>query len=108
MDRHQVVRLSSRLREALPNLDTAAAVRDAVNRLIRDVYSGTLDPRLASGLAPLLNLQLRAIGIAELERRIGELERQLTEVMSRQSENSASESDNNLKKSSRYAASGMA
>ncbi|MGH9515281.1 MAG: hypothetical protein ACRD3P_06345 [Terriglobales bacterium] len=94
--------------EPLPTLDTAVAVRDAVNRLIRDVYSATLDPRVAAGLAPLLNLQLRAIGIAELERRIGELERQLTEVMSRQSENGAGESDNNSKKRARYAASGVA
>jgi hypothetical protein len=104
--------------EPLPTLDTAAALRDTVNRLIRDVYSGTVDPKIASGLAPLLTLQLRAIATADLERRVGELERQLMEVMSgqnhesivpsEQSGNGAGEADNNSKKPSRYAASSMA
>ena len=30
-------------------------------QLIVDVYAGKLHPRVAAGLAPLLNLQLRAI-----------------------------------------------
>ena len=49
-------------------------MRDAVARLIADIYSGKLQPRLAAGLAPLLNLQLRAIEIADLEVRLARLE----------------------------------
>jgi hypothetical protein len=55
-------------------LDNAIAVRDTVARLIVDIYSGKLQPRLAAGLAPLLNLQLRAIEIADLEGRLARLE----------------------------------
>jgi hypothetical protein len=35
------------------------AVRDMVGRLIADVYGRKIHPRVAAGLAPLLNLQLR-------------------------------------------------
>jgi len=38
--------------EPLPNLDNAIAVRDAVARLIADIYAGKLHPRIAAGLAP--------------------------------------------------------
>jgi hypothetical protein len=65
--------------DALPTLDNALAVRDTVARLIMDVYSGKTHPRIASGLAPLLNLQLRAIEITEATK-IGELERRLAEL----------------------------
>src|SRR5437868_14713615 len=47
--------------DPLPRLDSAIAVRTIVARLIEDVYAGKLHPRIATGLAPLLNLQLRAI-----------------------------------------------
>src|SRR6266567_9596400 len=47
--------------DPLPALDNAVAVRDTVARLIADVFSGKLSPKIAAGLAPLLNLQLRAI-----------------------------------------------
>ncbi len=64
--------------DPLPTLDNAIAVRDTVARLIADVYAGKLNPRVAAGLAPLLNLQLRAIEIAEItnnmERRLAKLE----------------------------------
>src|ERR1700692_1279064 len=40
--------------EPLPPLDSATAVRETLNRLINDVYSGKVDPKIASGLAPLL------------------------------------------------------
>ena len=60
-------------------MDTATAVRNTVARLIADVYSGKLRPSLAGALAPLLNLQLRAIERTDLEVRIAELERQLAE-----------------------------
>jgi hypothetical protein len=42
--------------DPLPKLETAIAVRDAVAQLIADVYGGRVQPRIASGLAPLLNL----------------------------------------------------
>src|SRR3954451_11963115 len=60
--------------DPLPRLDTATAVRTAVARLIEDVYAGELHPRIASGLAPLLNLQLRAIETSDLEDRLTKLE----------------------------------
>jgi hypothetical protein len=63
--------------DPLPTLDNAIAVRDTVGRLIADVYDGRIQPRLAAGLAPLLNLQLRAIEMTEigdLKRRIAKLE----------------------------------
>src|SRR5580704_17525107 len=47
--------------DPLPKLDKVIAVQDAVEQLITDVYAGKLQPRVAAGLAPLLNLQLRAL-----------------------------------------------
>jgi hypothetical protein len=58
-------------------LNTALAVRETVDRLIAEVYSGKLPLRIASGLAPLLNLQLRAIWTADLEHRVAKLEKLL-------------------------------
>ena len=66
--------------DALPILQSATAVRDAVARLIADVYAGKMQPKMAAGLAPLMNLQLRAIETADLEQRLAELERKLTEL----------------------------
>ena len=66
--------------DPLAALDTATAVRDTVSRLIADVYSGKLRPSLAGALAPLLNLQLRAIEKTDLEVRMAEVERQLAEM----------------------------
>jgi hypothetical protein len=63
--------------DPLPTLDNATAVRDTVARLIADVHSERLHPRIAAALTPLLNLQLRAIEItdvAKLERRLARLE----------------------------------
>lgn len=62
--------------DPLPKLETAVAVRDTVARLIEDVYSGKLHPRIAAGLAPLLTLQLRAIQTTDLGRRLAKLEKQ--------------------------------
>ena len=56
------------------------AVRDTVARLITDIYSGNLQPRMATGLASLLNLQLRAIETADLERRVAKLEKLLSDA----------------------------
>jgi hypothetical protein len=63
--------------EPLPNLDNATALRDAVARLIADVYSGRVHPRIAAGLAPLMHLQIRLLEKTELEQRLAEVERQL-------------------------------
>ena len=64
--------------DPLPTLDNAMAVRDTVNRLVADVYSGKLHPRVAAGLAPLLNLQFRAIEkTTDLEQRVAKLEKLL-------------------------------
>jgi hypothetical protein len=67
--------------DPLPTVDSALALRDTVARLIADVHAGKLNPRVAAGLAPLLNLQLRAIEITEitnnLERRIAKAEKLL-------------------------------
>src|SRR5579862_8666258 len=62
----------------LPKLDKMIAVQDAVEQLIADVYSGKLHPRVAAGLAPLLNLHLRALEATDLERRLAKVERLLT------------------------------
>src|SRR5436305_139146 len=48
-------------------LNTAGAVRDTTARLISYVYSGKLRSNIASALATLLNLQLRAIQITDQE-----------------------------------------
>ncbi len=61
--------------DPLPTLDTALAVRDTVNRLVADVYAGRTSPRIASGLALLLNLQLRAIETTDVQRRLTQLEK---------------------------------
>jgi hypothetical protein len=50
------------------------AVRDTVDRLIADVYCGKLHPKIAAGLAPLLQLQLRALGATDGEQRLAKLE----------------------------------
>jgi len=61
--------------DPLPKVDTAIAVRDTVARLIADVYSGKLPPKVATSLAPLMNLQLRAIETSDLEERLAKLEK---------------------------------
>lgn len=63
----------------LPPLDNALAVRDVVARLITDVYAGRIDPRIATSLTPLLNLQMRAIETTGIEQRLAELEKRTAE-----------------------------
>jgi hypothetical protein len=69
--------------DSLPTLDNAMAVRDTVARLIADVYAGKIHPRIASGLALLLNLQMRAIETTNLERRLAKLEKLSAEAEDR-------------------------
>ena len=83
--------------DPLPILDSALAVRDMVARLIADVYDRRIHPRIAAGLAPLLNLQLRAIEITEitkipeLERRLVEMEKAIAKASAKMEEGSAAE-----------------
>src|ERR1700722_14448612 len=51
--RHQAASESG---DALPTVDNAIAVRDLVARLIAAVHTGKLHPKIAAGLAPLMNL----------------------------------------------------
>jgi len=62
--------------DPLPKLDKVGDLRDLVERLIRETYTGQLHPRVAAGLAPLLHLRLRAIEPMEMERRVAKLEKQ--------------------------------
>jgi hypothetical protein len=64
--------------DPLHTLDNAMAVRDTVARVIADVYSGKIHPKIAAGLAPLLHLQLRALDATDMEGRISRLERLVT------------------------------
>jgi hypothetical protein len=64
--------------DPLPKLEKASAVQEAVDRLVADVYAGKVEPRVATGLASLLSLQLRAILITNLERRLDKVERLLS------------------------------
>ena len=66
--------------EPLPNLDSAIAVRDTITRLITDVYNGKLHPRIATGLAPLMQLQLRVLEKMDFEQRLAKLEKQLKKM----------------------------
>jgi hypothetical protein len=59
---------------------TAKAVRDLLNRLIADVYSGSVQSKVTSGVAPLLNLLMRAIEKTDIERRMVDVENRLAEV----------------------------
>ena len=60
----------------LPRVNTLVALRDAIAQLVESIYQGMVDPRIGSGLAPLLNVQLRVIDIAELEERVARLEQE--------------------------------
>jgi hypothetical protein len=66
--------------DPLPISDNAIAVRNAVARLIADVCARRLHPRIAAGLAPLMNLQLRAIETTNIEQRLTKLEKRLAEA----------------------------
>lgn len=65
--------------DPLPILDNALAMRDLGARLIAEIYAGKIHPRIAAGLAPLVNLQLRAIETTDLERRLVKVEKLLAE-----------------------------
>lgn len=56
-------------------LETAIEVKKTTAQLIADVYAGRIDPRIASGLAQLLSLQLRVIETSDLEHRLRAVDR---------------------------------
>ncbi len=64
----------------LPTLGCAEAVQYTVDRLVADIYTGKLDPRVAAGLAHLLSLQMRAIEATDLEGQIAYWKKRLVEV----------------------------
>jgi hypothetical protein len=66
--------------DPLPALDNAMAARDTVSRLITNVYEGKLHPRVATGLASLMHLQLRAIETTSLEQRLTKIEKKLEKL----------------------------
>jgi hypothetical protein len=55
-------------------IESSRAVQETVARCITDVFSGELDPRVAAGVAPLLNLLLRVMHATDLEPRLAKLE----------------------------------
>jgi len=57
------------------DLNSAKGVLEECARLIRDVYSGKMQPKVAACLGPLLNLQMRAIQVADLAARVAKLEK---------------------------------
>jgi hypothetical protein len=61
--------------DELTNLHDAVAIRDAVNRVLQDLYSGKVGPRIASAAAPLLNLQMRTIEVTDMAQRLARLEK---------------------------------
>jgi hypothetical protein len=70
-------RIPAEFIDPLPKLDKVVAVQDAVEKLISEVYASKLHPRVAAGLAPLLNLQLRALEATDLDRRLARVEKLL-------------------------------
>jgi len=66
--------------DPLPPLDTAIGVRDTISQVIANILSGKVDPSVGSGIAPLLNLQLRSIDRTDLDRRLRLLEEEKREA----------------------------
>lgn len=66
--------------EPLPKVESVAVLRDTVAQLIDRVISGQLHPRVATGVASLLNLQLRTLELMDIEPRIAEVEKRLFEL----------------------------
>jgi hypothetical protein len=58
-------------------LNNAVGLRDALARLMAEVYAGKIDPRVAAGLAPLMSLQLRTIETVDLADRLVNVEKLL-------------------------------
>ncbi len=61
--------------DPLPKLETATAVPGGLARVITDLQTGKIQPRIASVLGQLMIWQLRAIETSNLEARIAKLEK---------------------------------
>ena len=64
---------------AVPPLDNKIAVGNKIAELVDGICSGRIHPKIGSGVAPLLSLQMRTIE-ANHERRIEALEKQFAEA----------------------------
>ena len=58
--------------------ETALDVRKALGRVMSDLLARKLDPRVASSMAYVANVMLRAIEVANLEERMSKLESTLS------------------------------
>lgn len=67
------------------------AIRETVARLISDVYAGKLHPRIATGLTPLMHLQLRLLEKTESEKRLEKLDQLMREGSMENRKRSAAE-----------------
>jgi hypothetical protein len=72
---------------AVPALDSALAVRNAIAQVFTDLYSGRISPKVASSLAALLSLEVRAIGIWDLVQEIEMLKKGMAEAKAARSDN---------------------
>ena len=66
--------------DPLPPPDSAKAIREILERVISEAYTGQLPARTAAVLGPLLNSQLRAIESTEYEQRLEQFEQRLKEL----------------------------
>lgn len=66
--------------DPLPAPDSAKAIREILERVISEAYTGQLPARTAAVLGPLLNSQLRAIESTEYEKRLEQIEQRLKEL----------------------------
>jgi hypothetical protein len=63
------------IRFAMPRLSTAADLPGALAAVVTAVSEGVLSPDEAASVAIVLNAQMRAVEIVELDRRMKEIER---------------------------------
>ena len=59
---------------ALPPVDSARGIREAVTILVNDVYAGKLNPKTAAVITPLLKLLLQATEASDIESKVTHLE----------------------------------
>jgi hypothetical protein len=54
----------------LPALDNMAGALKALAVIIEDIHAGRIDPKIAAGVAPLMNSLIRGLEPEETERRL--------------------------------------
>ncbi len=75
----------------LPSLDSITGVANANAQMIGDLYAGRLPAKIATALAPLLTLQLRALGAEEQEEKFWKLEEEIKKLNEKIKKGSAEE-----------------